>query len=143
VSERVLDLDWWYWRGVTALLAAGLLYWEPAYALLHLMCATRTVQLAITERSLNAFAVQVNVAFLALVVTTNLFAPIVLFAAALLCAGTRAVTGYCAISRLLALLPGNRREPLSFAMVKRTFCTRPMSGSILRRAGDHGDLARV
>lgn len=143
MAERIRDNDRWYWAAVAALLVAGLLRWEPAYALVHLVCATRTVQLAIVKRSLNAFAVQVNVVFLALVVTTNLFAPLVLFSVALLYAGTRTATGYCAIARLLTLLPGNRREPLSFAVVKRTFCARPMPGSILRQTAGDGDVARA
>jgi len=83
----------------------------------------RTVQLAVAARSLNAFSVQVNTAFLALVVTTNLVAPVELFS--------------------IALLPAHRREPLSLALVKRTLCAPPRHGSILGATVPRRGVARA
>ncbi|MDH3712932.1 MAG: hypothetical protein OET44_03680 [Gammaproteobacteria bacterium] len=143
MDECVRHTDRWYWLAVTAFLVTGLLYWEAALALCHLVCAARTAQLAIAARGFSTFAVQVNVVFVALVVAGNLFAPAVLFSAALLFAGTHAITGYCAIARLLALLPGNRFQPLSFALVKSTLCAPPMSGSILRQVAGDSDVTRA
>lgn len=142
MSERQTGgKDRWYWLAVTALLAVGVAHWSPALALVHLVCAVRTLQLAFSARSLNAFPVQVNVAFLALVVATNLSAPSTLFITALILAGVRAATGYCAIARLLALLPFNRREPWSLALVKRTFLMPPTSGTTLKDAAEEGARA--
>ena len=123
MGERVRDIDWWYWLAVTTLLVTGLLHWEPALALLHLICAMRTVQLAVAARSLNAFSVQVNIVFLALVVATNLLAPVELFS--------------------IALLPAHRREPLSLALLKRTLCAPPRHGSILGATVPRRGVARA
>ncbi len=131
MSERLRDVDWWHWAAVTLLLATGLLGWEPALGLVYLLCAARTVQLALAERSLAAFPVQVNVAFLAILIAAAVVAPRLVFGASLLTAAIHALTGYSVVARLLALLPVNRLEPLSPALVKRTFLTAPVRGSIL------------
>ena len=84
-----------------------------------------------------------GIAFLALVVTTNLVAPVELFSIALLLAGARSVTGYCVIARLLTLLPAHRREPLSLALLKRTLCAPPRHGSILGATVPRRGVARA
>jgi hypothetical protein len=40
--------------------------------------------------------------------------------------------GYCTLARCLSLLPWNRSEPLSFALLRRTFLSRPVKGSVLQ-----------
>ncbi|MDH3452254.1 MAG: hypothetical protein OEN20_07510, partial [Gammaproteobacteria bacterium] len=73
----------------------------------------------------------------------NLFAPQALFATALVLAGARVATGYCAIARLLALLPINRQAPLTWAVVKCTLFAKPIPGSVLQQAMNPGDMARA
>lgn len=132
MSAQLRDIDWWYWAAVTLLLASGLLGVEPALGLAYLLCAARTVQLALAARDLAAFSVQVNVAFLAILVTAAFATPRLVFGAALLTASVQVLTGYSVIARLLALLPVNRHEPLSLVLLKRTLCTAPVRGSILQ-----------
>lgn len=139
----IRNIDWWYWLAVTGLLVTGLLHWSPALALVHLFCAARTVHLAYRERSLNAFAVQVNVVFLVLVLATNLLVPAFFAGLALTCALLRVTFGYCLIARLLALLPVNRNAPLSLALVRRTLFAPPTAGSILSTAVGARDVARA
>ena len=86
------DFDRWYWTTVTLLLATGLLGWGPALGLVYLLCAARTVQLAVAGGGLGAFPVQVNVAFLAILVAAAAVAPRLVFCIALLGAGTHALT---------------------------------------------------
>jgi hypothetical protein len=40
--------------------------------------------------------------------------------------------GYCTMARTVSLLPWNRREPLSLSLLKRTYFSAPVRGSILQ-----------
>lgn len=40
--------------------------------------------------------------------------------------------GYCAMARMVSLLPWNRKEALSFDYIKRTFVSAPVRGNILQ-----------
>lgn len=40
--------------------------------------------------------------------------------------------GYCAMARMVSLLPWNRKEALSFDYIKRTFVSAPVRGKILQ-----------
>jgi hypothetical protein len=40
--------------------------------------------------------------------------------------------GYCATSRTLSLMPWNRTQPFSLELLKRTFLSAPVRGSILK-----------
>ena len=46
------------------------------------------------------------------------------------------LVGYCPLARMLSLLPWNRRQPLSVALVRRTFLSAPVSGSIVEAMGE-------
>jgi hypothetical protein len=41
------------------------------------------------------------------------------------------LVGYCPLARALSLLPWNRSQPLSAALVRRTFVSAPVRGSIV------------
>jgi hypothetical protein len=49
-------------------------------------------------------------------------------------AGTtvRVAFDYCLLARTLSLMPWNRRQPLTLALVWRTYATPPVKGSILQ-----------
>jgi hypothetical protein len=38
--------------------------------------------------------------------------------------------GYCLMARILSLLPGNRTEPMSLDLIRRTFLTPPALGNV-------------
>jgi hypothetical protein len=42
--------------------------------------------------------------------------------------------GYCLLARCLSLLPCNRTQPLTIGLLRRTFISPPVEGSILARA---------
>ena len=45
--------------------------------------------------------------------------------------------GYCPLARVLALMPWNRRQPLSLQIIWKTIVTPPVDGSLLAaRSGD-------
>ena len=126
------ELAWWYWAATAVLLIAGVAGYPPALDLVLLLSAVQMVHFALREGSLTAFPVQVRIAyfaFLAVAIWTPLHAliwiPVV---------GTPAqvLFGYCLLARTLSLLPWNRREPLSWRLVRRTFFSPPIKGNILQ-----------
>ena len=40
------------------------------------------------------------------------------------------IFGYCAMARCVSLFPWNLSEPFSFALLKKTFLSRPVKGNI-------------
>jgi hypothetical protein len=40
--------------------------------------------------------------------------------------------GYCAMARMVSLLPWNRKEAFSFTLLQRTFLSSPVRGNILQ-----------
>ena len=51
---------------------------------------------------------------------------------------TRVVFDYCLLARLLSLMPWNRKRPLTLALVRATFLSRPVRGSILDQPAIRG-----
>jgi hypothetical protein len=100
------------------------------------LTAVQLVHFAARERALAAFPVQVRAAYLALL-AAGLFPPLA-FIHWVQLVGTwlMVLVGYCPLARALSLLPWNRRQPLSAALVRRTFLSPPVRGSIVDAVDD-------
>jgi hypothetical protein len=126
------DIKWRYWAATTLLLAAGLAGIESALFLAVALTAVQALHFALRERSLRAFPVQVRVGYLA-ILACALWGPLRwLYPLALAGTSANVLFGYCVLARCLSLLPWNRRQPLSFDLLRRTFLTPPVEGGILR-----------
>jgi hypothetical protein len=122
------DLAWWFWLAVDLLLATSLLVDRR---LLVAVIAIAAVQVPIFARGTAAsFPAQVRIAYLGLLVI-GLWPPAG-FIHWVQLVGTTAMVlfGYCFLARCLSLLPLNRTEPMSAALLARTFFTLPVAGSI-------------
>ncbi|KKL22576.1 hypothetical protein LCGC14_2434080 [marine sediment metagenome] len=124
-------VGWWYWLATLVLLAASFLVWYQAIYLAIILCVVQIVHFAMREISFQAFPVQLRIAYFMFLIC-GLWGPL-RFIHALQILGTAGVilTGYCFLARALALLPWNRKEPLTGAFVKRTIFSMPVEGSIL------------
>ncbi len=121
---------WWYWLVTAVLLYLGLAGNPEGFWLAIGLSAFQIIHFRARAGSFSAFPVQVRVAYTAMLI---LFLPLpVLYWIPAI--GTLAVVlfGYCFLARCLSLLPGNRREPLSLNLVRRTFLSRPVRGSVLQ-----------
>jgi hypothetical protein len=129
---QVREISWWYWAVTAALLIVGLAGWPPAFLLAVGLSAIQIIHFRLAEGSWRAFPVQVRVAYF-LILTATLWPPLhwLVWLPAI---GTPAqvLIGYCLLARALSLLPWNRREPLSWDLVRRTFTTPPVKGNILQ-----------
>ena len=132
IGSRFNDIRWRYWLATAVLLAAYLVAGlRVAIFAAMALTAVQLVHFAAREGELTAFPVQVRAAYLGLL-AAGLYPPLV-FIHWIQLIGTWAMVlvGYCLLARALSLLPWNRRQPLSAALVRRTFLSRPVRGSIV------------
>ncbi len=125
------DISWWYWALTDLLLFVGLFGSAEAFYAAVAISLLQVVHFILRESSITAFPVQVRVSYAAILLLA-LWPPL----RWLYCwpaVGTLALVlfGYCFLARCLSLLPRNRREPLSWPLVWRTFTARPVKGNIL------------
>ena len=132
IGSRFNDIRWWYWLATATLLSAylGADFSAAIFAAIALT-AVQLVHFAAREGGLTAFPIQVRGAYLGLL-AAGLYPPLV-FIHWIQLIGTWAMVlvGYCLLARALSLLPWNRRQPLSAALVRRTFLSPPVRGSIV------------
>lgn len=130
------DLGWWYWLATVVVLAEGLLGWPLGFMPVIALGVLQSAHFLVREQSARALSVQVRVTYLGLLLT-GLWAPLG-FIHWLLLAGTIVIVlfDYCALARVLSLLPWNRHEALNLRLVARTFLTPPVKGSILQALSD-------
>ena len=103
------SISWWYWLVSAILLTAG-------------MC----------ERSLIAFPIQVRLAYLLLLLIALPENLQWLYWIPTIGTWAQVLFGYCAMARAVSLLPWNRKQPFSFALLEQTFLSAPVRGNILQ-----------
>ena len=126
------SINWWYWLATVILLTAGVSGRPAGFALAIGLTVVQLIHFSMRERSLIAFPLQVRLAYwllLLIALPENLqwiyWIPTI---------GTWAqvLFGYCAMARAGSLLPWNRKQPLSFALLEQTFLSAPVRGNILQ-----------
>jgi hypothetical protein len=126
------EICWWYWAVTSVLLLAGLAGRFEAFQLAAGLSAFQIIHFRLREGSFSAFPVQVRVAYTAMLLLA-LWEPMRwLFWVPAIGTPARVLFGYCTLARCMSLLPWNRREPLSWQLVRRTFLSPPVRGNILQ-----------
>ncbi len=129
---RYRQTAWRYWAVTVVLLFAGLAGRFEAFALALALSAVQIAHFRWREGRWDAFAVQVRIAYTALLALA-LWEPMNwLFWLPAVGTLAQVLVGYCLLARCLSLLPWNRREPLTWRLVWRTFTARPVEGNILQ-----------
>ncbi len=126
------DVSWRYWLVTVSLLSAGLAGWPAGFQLAIALTLFQIAHFAVRERSLAAFPLQVRVAYLLLLLIALPENHQALYWLPTIGTWARVLFGYCTMARMVSLLPWNRQEGLSLSLLKRTFLSRPVRGSILQ-----------
>lgn len=107
------ETSWWYWRVSAALLTYGV-FWNPmGFCFAGILGIAHAVHFIWIERSLTAFAVQVRLAYLAILIL-GAWEPLrVLYVAPFIGTWVLVLYGYCFLARVLAMMPWNRRTALT------------------------------
>jgi hypothetical protein len=129
---QLREICWWYWAVTSALLFAGLAGRFEAFQLAAGLSAFQILHFRVREGSFSAFPVQVRVAYTAILLLALWESMRWLFWIPAIGTPARVLFGYCTLARCMSLLPWNRREPLSWRLVRRTFLSPPVKGNILQ-----------
>lgn len=126
------ELSWWYWFVTACLLTAGVAGYETGFILAIGLTVIQLIHFTIIERSVAAFPIQVRFWYLILLAVALPEPLQVIYWLAV--AGTWAIPlfGYCTMARLVSLLPWNRSERFSVALMMKTFLSRPVRGNIMQ-----------
>jgi hypothetical protein len=129
--NRLRETDWWYWLVTDGLLIGHLAGWRWGAWPVIALTLIQAVHYLHRERRVMAFPVQVRLGYLLLLVLGTI--PPLGFIHWVQLAGTTAVVtvGYCPLARILALMPWNRRRPLTAALMWNTIVSPPVAGSIM------------
>lgn len=128
------NLIWFYWAITDVLLIIGVtiepqaLYWAIYLNVFQVM------HFYWLNPQISHFAVQVRVAYLLLLIVA-LYPPL-FFVFYLQIIGTTAMVlgNYCFLARLMSLMPWNSQKPFSFKLLKETFLSKPVDGSVQHSA---------
>jgi len=135
------DFNWWYWLALACVLTIGISGYPAGFMLTIIISSVHLIHFMFSEKSITSFPVQVRFWYLAYAVVSYPEDLQVLYWLPVVGTWARAVFGYCFLARTLSLLPWNRREPFSSALVIRAYFTRPVRGSILQGLSPLGNTS--
>ena len=124
------DIGWWYWLITACLLTLGVSGIENGLIGAIGLTVFQLIHFAIREHSVTAFPVQVRFWYLLLLLIAFPEPQRLIFWIPLVGTWAQILFGYCAMARLVSLFPWNRDENLSLALLKKTFLSRPIRGSV-------------
>jgi len=127
------ELGWWYWLVTVCLLSVGLIGIENAFVYAISLTFVQLMHFAVREHSVTAFTVQVRFWFLILLLIAYPKPLNLIYWLPTIGTWAQVIFGYCTMARCVSLLPWNRTEALSLRLVKKTFLSRPVRGSIIQQ----------
>lgn len=125
-------MSWWYWLVTVLFLTAGVAGFPGAFSYAIGLTVIQLVHFTILEKSLTAFPVQVRAGYLLLLLVAWPQGMNWLYWVPMIGTWAQLIFGYCAMARMVSLLPWNRTEPFGWALLKKTFFSRPVKGNILQ-----------
>jgi hypothetical protein len=128
---KIGSLAWWIWAILAGLMLLGLAGWIAARDAAMVLAILQVVSYLLVYRSPKPFPTQLRLAYV-LWMAVSLVPPLFIMYW-ILAAGTtaRVATGYCAMARLLLLLPWNRSVPLTWARIRTIALHPPIQGSVI------------
>lgn len=126
------ELSWWYWLVTVCLLTAGVAGYSIGFLIAIGLTAFQLIHFAIRERNVTAFPVQVRFWYLALLLVSLPEPMRMMYWIPTVGTWAQVIFGYCTMARLVSLFPWNRHENFSVSLLKKTFFSRPVRGSVLQ-----------
>ncbi len=126
------SLSWWYWLVTVCLLTAGVAGWSMGFLLAMGLTVLQLLHFIIRERSVTAFPIQVRFAYLLLLLVAWPESLRLIYWIPMLGTWAQVLFGYCTMARTVSLLPWNRSEAFSLALLHKTYFSARVRGSFLR-----------
>jgi hypothetical protein len=124
------DIGWWYWLVTAGLLTFGISGSPTGFLLAMALTIIQLVHFVFRERSITAFPVQVRFWYLVLLLIAWQETLRWIYWIPTIGTWAQIIFGYCTMARCVSLLPWNRNGELSVDLLKKTFFSRPVQGSI-------------
>lgn len=124
------DVGWWYWLVTAGLLTYGVSGNSIGFILAICLTIVQLIHFIIREKNITAFPVQVRFWYLMLLITALPEPLQFLYWVPTIGTWAQIIFGYCAMARCVSLLPWNRSDYFSFALMHETFFSRPVRGNI-------------
>jgi hypothetical protein len=124
--------SWWYWLVTVGFLTAGVSGWPTGFFLAIGFTVFQLMHFIIREHSITAFPVQVRLGYLLLLLIALPENLQLIYWIPTIGTWAQILFGYCTMARMVSLLPWNRQEAFSFALLKRTFLSAPVRGNVLQ-----------
>lgn len=135
------DIGWWYWLITASLLTVGVFGNSNGFIFAIGLTAFQLLHFVIRERGIASFPVQVRFWYLVLLVVALPEQLRLIYWIPTIGTWAQIIFGYCAMARFVSLFPWNRNEPFSFALVRRTFLSRPVRGSVKQGFAETREIA--
>jgi hypothetical protein len=125
-------ISWWYWLATVCLLTAGVAGWPSGFLLAIGLTVVQCVHFALRAPGIASFPLQVRFAYLLLLLAALPAQFQSLYWLPTIGTWMQVLFGYCAMARTVSLLPWNRQQAFSLDLLKRTYVSAPVRGSILK-----------
>jgi hypothetical protein len=124
------DIGWWYWLVTAGLLTFGISGNPAGFLLAMVLTIIQLVHFVFLERSIKAFPIQVRFWYLVLLIIAWQEPLQWIYWIPAIGTWAQIIFGYCTMARCVSLLPWNRGEEFSVDLLRKTFFSRPVRGSI-------------
>ena len=124
------EFSWWYWLLIACLITFGVFGNPDGFVLAIGLTVVQLIHYVIREGGITQFPVQVRFWYLMLLIVALPEPMQWLFWIPMVGTWAQIIFGYCTMARCVSLMPWNRSERLSFALVKTTFLSCPVRGYI-------------
>lgn len=124
------DVGWWYWLVSACLLTAGVAGYPMGFILAIGLTVFQLMHYVMREGSIKAFPVQVRFWYLLLLAVAFPEPLRLIYWIPTIGTWAQVIFGYCTMARCVSLLPWNRSVPFTPGLLKQTFFSRPVRGSI-------------
>jgi hypothetical protein len=126
------SISWWYWLVTVGFLTAGVSGWPTGFLLAIGLTVFQLIHFTIRERSFTSFPIQVRLGYLLLLLVAFPENLQLIYWIPMIGTWAQVLFGYCTMARCVSLLPWNRKETFSSALLKQTFLSAPARGNILQ-----------
>ena len=126
------DIGWWYWLVTASMLTAGMLINETGLYLAIGLTVIQLLHYIAWKGNIKAFPVQVRYWYLLLLLVALPEPLRWVFWIPTIGTWAQVIFGYCTMARCVSLWPWNREEEFTWALLRRTFFSPPVRGSVLQ-----------
>ncbi|MEH6548375.1 MAG: hypothetical protein V7711_17900 [Pseudomonadales bacterium] len=123
-------IGWRYWVIIGLLLLAAMLFNQQLLLAAIAVTVIHLLHFMVRDKDITSFPVQVRFFFLLLLLAAQPQSMRWLYWLPTIGVWLQILFGYCLMARAVSLLPWNRQQPLTMAMLKNTFFSRPVRGSV-------------